>query len=673
MRVVRALSSAVILSLLSSWVAAKTLNLHPDYDTTLSSSDPDASLAADSMLSVQGVGDIKRSILNFDLSLLDQLDPSFIRSARLELQLSPAGIEASRHVTAHVITQPLSEMASWRCVDRECSLYWDGGTFGQASDTVKLSKHGAGAVSFDVTKDLHRSIGEFAPTGWLLREKHEQPAKKHAKSPVHDDILFSSLEGETAPRLVLEISDDAPDFMPPSVKFIAPTESFLLSANPLNVELEVVDDYPVETTQLLLLLDGEDVTDACRYSNRVLRCDLAVKESGRHTIQAGYIDNAGHTATGVHLFYLHDEDRESLGSVWHTGIDLPAANLGQDGDLYLNTVTASVLQKQSGAWQAVANLRGPQGEKGADGARGEAGEKGDKGDQGEKGDAGVRGEQGLQGVAGEKGDVGPAGMPGRDSPLADLNCAASQVAMFDGSRWVCRDWSGNPLSALNCSEGDTVLFTQGAWQCRSASVVVVPPEDDVEPVPEEPEPDNTGLDRLLTLAVPLDQLAVKASNTYSLDHPAGAFDGLAFSDSSAPGAAIGTGLGLIGNRVKRSAWMNGWACSAPATNQWLDVHFDNPVVLSRADIYNNPNYLKYSVVSMVVEISTDHGASYVEHARGSGSGLDQVIEVLFDEPTPMITNVRFRVNGNTGALNVSNCVIHIDEIVLFGKEFVVSR
>lgn len=659
MRVVSVLSAAVavffklsIITLLSSGVSAKTLVIQPDFDTTLSDADPYGSFAADSVLFVQGGGLIKRAALHFDLSMLKRLDPAYIRSARLELSVRAATVESSRHVTAHAITQPWSESASWSCIDQECSSYWEGGAFGSPSDTIKLSKHDAGEISLDVSKDIGRLGDGFAPSGWLLKEKQEQPSKRHSKSPMHDDIQFGALESQNAPRLILDISDDAPDFMVPKLKFLLPSESFLLRADPVIVELAVDDDYPVETSQLLLLLNGEDVTDTCAFANRIMRCSLTVSASGRHMLQAGYIDNAGHTATATHLFYLHAEDRASLGSVWHTGVDVPNTNLGQDSDLYLNTLTAAVLQKQSGSWHEVTNLRGHQGEQGADGKRGEPGVQGERGEKGDKGDS------------------GPIGMPGRDSPMADLNCATSQVAMFDGSRWVCRDWPTNPLSALNCAEGDSLMFLQGAWQCQSA-LVVVPPVDDEDEESNEPEPEVGGLDQMLTLAVPLDQLAVKASNTYALDHPAAAFDGMAFSDSAATGTPIGTGLGLIGNRVKRSAWINGWACSAPATNQWLDVHFDNPVVLSRADIHNNANYLKYSAVSVVVEISTDHGVSYVELARGTGSGLDQVIAILFDEPTPMITNVRFRIDSNTGPLNASNCVIHIDEIVLFGKEHVV--
>lgn len=681
MRVVSTFSAAIFSTFLvmPGMAISKTLVLNPDYDTTLSMTDRDNSLAVATTLSVQGSGEVKRAALHFDLSMLAQVSPEFIRSARLELSLNPANIHAARHVSAHAIKQPWSDTANWHCVDQECSAYWEGGDFDPSAGKAKLLKPMDSELSFDVTKDIQRAVGAYPVYGWMIKEKQENFSKKSSRSSVHEDILLASRESDRMPRLVLDISDDAPDFMSPVMKFLAPTDTFLLSADPLSVELAISDDYPVEVSQLLLLHNAEDVTDSCRFSAPLLRCTLNVATSGRHILQAGYIDNAGHMATAEHLFYLHSEDREGLGSVWHTGTADPAASLGLNGDLYLNTTSASVLQKRAGGWQWVTNLRGPQGvagiagPQGEQGERGEAGlpgEKGDPGEQGAQGEKGDPGEQGAQGEKGDQGDAGPMGLPGRDAPMAALNCSIQQVAMFDGSQWVCRDWPANPLAALNCSEGDTVLYSQGVWQCRSAVVVGTPDEDD-ETSPTEPEPDPAGLDQMLTLAVPLDLLAITASNTYPQDHPAGAFDGLAYSGNATPGAPIGTGLGLIGNRVKRSTWINGWACSAPVTNQWLDVHFDQPVVLSRADIHHNPGQLARGVVSGMVEISTDHGASYVEHERFSANGLNQVLEVLFDEPTPMITNVRFRVNGNTGAINTTNCVIQIDEVVLFGKELVV--
>jgi hypothetical protein len=47
--------------------------------------------------------------------------------------------------------------------------------------------------------------------------------------------------------------------------------------------------------------------------------------------------------------------------LWREGAVVPASGLGVDNDLYLNTATSDVYQKQSGAWALVANIKGAQG------------------------------------------------------------------------------------------------------------------------------------------------------------------------------------------------------------------------------------------------------------------------------------------------------------------------
>jgi hypothetical protein len=345
---------------------------------------------------------------------------------------------------------------------------------------------------------------------------------------------------------------------------------------------------------------------------------------------------------------------------------MPAPDLGQVGDLFLATDSGSVYRREALAWTWIASLQGVPGDPGNQGLPGPAGIQGERG---EKGEPGAKGELGEKGEPGEMGPMGPAG---RDAPLANLPCTTGQIAQFDGQGWVCRDWPSNPFASLTCTEGDTVVFSAAGWTCRALASAPVPDlEPEPDPVPaEEPPVVPEGIDALLRLAVPLDQLAVSASNTFNLDAPAGAFDGLAYSESTVNGAAIGTGLGLIGNRVKRSIWSNGWNCSAPVTNQWLDVHFDNPVIVSRVDVYNIPGYLKYGAREVRVEYSTDHGVTYSGHAQGSGHSLQEIIEVIFDQPTPEITNLRVGIDGESGPINQSECMISIDEVVLFGKEII---
>lgn len=66
----------------------------------------------------------------------------------------------------------------------------------------------------------------------------------------------------------------------------------------------------------------------------------------------------------------------------------PSAELGSDGDWYLNTANGDLYRKDNGIWALQMNLVGPQGPKGD---QGEQGPKGDKGDPGEQGPPGADG------------------------------------------------------------------------------------------------------------------------------------------------------------------------------------------------------------------------------------------------------------------------------------------
>ena len=88
------------------------------------------------------------------------------------------------------------------------------------------------------------------------------------------------------------------------------------------------------------------------------------------------------------------EDGED-GSIWLTGDDVPSSSLGKDNDMYLNTSTNDVYQKQNGTWVLVTNIQGEQGE------QGEPGKDGEDGEDGKPGQNGPQGPQGPQGPAGE--------------------------------------------------------------------------------------------------------------------------------------------------------------------------------------------------------------------------------------------------------------------------------
>lgn len=71
-----------------------------------------------------------------------------------------------------------------------------------------------------------------------------------------------------------------------------------------------------------------------------------------------------------------------------SGTTDPTSDIGADGDVYLNTNSGDLFKKESGEWNLLMNLVGPQG------PQGEQGPQGPQGDQGPQGPPGADGEDG---------------------------------------------------------------------------------------------------------------------------------------------------------------------------------------------------------------------------------------------------------------------------------------
>ena len=82
------------------------------------------------------------------------------------------------------------------------------------------------------------------------------------------------------------------------------------------------------------------------------------------------------------------------GATWLTGSGAPNNTLGKDGDLYLDTSTSDVYQKEDGTWTLITNIKG---ETGADG------------DKGDTGDTGTDGATWLTGSGAPSADLGKVG------------------------------------------------------------------------------------------------------------------------------------------------------------------------------------------------------------------------------------------------------------------------
>jgi hypothetical protein len=58
----------------------------------------------------------------------------------------------------------------------------------------------------------------------------------------------------------------------------------------------------------------------------------------------------------------------------------------------------------------------------------------------------------------------------RAQTLADLSCAAQQLAKWDGASWVCaedNDEDGDLLAGLNCAEGQVAKRISDQWSCAN--------------------------------------------------------------------------------------------------------------------------------------------------------------------------------------------------------------
>ncbi len=108
-----------------------------------------------------------------------------------------------------------------------------------------------------------------------------------------------------------------------------------------------------------------------------------------------------------------------------SGTGLPTAELGRDGEFYIDTTDYTIYGKQSGAWDAGTSLVGPQGPPGQDGTDGTDGTDGVDGKDGEDGQDGAPGDKGDKG---DTGATGPAGLSeafaGELSSATDLNTSS---------------------------------------------------------------------------------------------------------------------------------------------------------------------------------------------------------------------------------------------------------
>ena len=109
------------------------------------------------------------------------------------------------------------------------------------------------------------------------------------------------------------------------------------------------------------------------------------------------------------------------GSSLKTGSGAPDAELGETGDSYIDTDTWNFYRKTASGWEYVGNIKGADGQNGKDGTNGTDGKDGKDGTNGTDGKDGKDGENGQDGKDGKDGENGQDGKDGKDGQTAWSN------------------------------------------------------------------------------------------------------------------------------------------------------------------------------------------------------------------------------------------------------------
>ena len=467
---------------------ASTVSLSPLSDTVIHDSSPSLNQGSYTTTSLSPEPNVTRTLVKFDLSGFNFTSIE-LQSAVLELPIDYISSDWANSGNAsildlHRLQTDWSETgASWDCATESCQNNWNGGDFSNTvTGSVNISDAGS-TIKFDVTDDVLAMMIDGNNAGWLLKKSREDK---------NGQIIFNTKEGNGGARLFLTFDTNSNnDVAAPVVEITSPLNNLVISSSLPTLSANFSDDQGINLINAYL--DGEplDIDNECAYTSSAISCYPALDE-GVHIFEVEVFDSEGkNDITSIEFLYLKGISSEAtLSSIWLSGNGIPAPDLGNNNDLYLDTLTANIYQKVDGNWDFLLNIKGAKGDKGDTGAQGPKGDTGDTGAQGPKGDTGDTGAQGPKGDTGDtgaqgpKGDTGDTGAQGPkgdtgaqgpkgdtgDAILNDLNCTTNQVILHNGNGWGCVDASlFNPISSLNCSEGDYIQYIGGEWTCSTST------------------------------------------------------------------------------------------------------------------------------------------------------------------------------------------------------------
>lgn len=439
---------------------AQTVTLNSIKDTTLLQGTPALNQGSSTTLTLQNNnGNAARSLIEFDLGALSaNITSGSLVSASLQFTVASndgnwQGGRARRITANSTASAWIESEASWDCATAiDCG--WSGGAYGSESGRFDVSSNTSGSVQFDVSADVVSILNGAPNFGWLIKKDEENRS---------GSIAFYSSESISPPQLILTVDLPAgTDIAGPTLDIVEPNQTFYLGSTPSEIIINYYDgDDGVNTASLAVAIDAEPMN--CDVTSGSASCSLVSLESGIHQVVVSVEDNAGNLAVMERVFFFYEDiTNAGVASKWLTGLGEPISSEGNDGDMYLDSMTGDVYHKADGSWALEINIVGPEGKQGIQGGNGDDGDDGANGINGSKGDKGDNGTNGTNGTNGSKGDKGDDG----DSILNSLGCTADQLVQFDGTNWMCVDnLQNNPLGGFTCAEGEILQYTSGTWMC----------------------------------------------------------------------------------------------------------------------------------------------------------------------------------------------------------------
>ncbi|NQZ11626.1 MAG: DNRLRE domain-containing protein, partial [Algicola sp.] len=203
--------------LLAGAVQAQTFEFVASQNAEIQQNNPDVNYGTVSSLALTPSDDVRRILLNFDLSaLLGQVAGNDVDSAVISLRVFENNGNWSKGKKGRIDIHQLEQNSGWLSADRisnattwhcaqdlnlsngqsDCDQPWAGGVFDRkAAAHVDVHKVMSNIIRLDVTKQIKQLLDDNqGQSGWLLKKNRENKSGA---------IVFAAIQGDDSPKLTI--------------------------------------------------------------------------------------------------------------------------------------------------------------------------------------------------------------------------------------------------------------------------------------------------------------------------------------------------------------------------------------------------------------------------------------------------------------------------------------